>query len=124
MRQLERGYGVEQMPWGEGMKRAEKEERQADHMEPSEEGFAEDGFGAVHAGPRKLSGGQRPTGGSRRARLRGLERPQELKGPGSAAPYGFEQRDDTDRSRAQLSLAVGARGSGINLPRAAHPQPH
>src|SRR3954451_25079861 len=118
------------MAGGEGMKRAEKEERQAGHVQPSEEGFAQDGFGAVHAGrrklsgPRKLSGGQRPTGGSRRARLRGLERPQELKGPGSAAPYGFEQRDDTDRSRAQLSLAVGARGSGINLPRAAHPQPH
>ena len=45
---LEQGYGVEQMPRSEGMERAEKEERQAGHMEPSEEGFAQDGFGAVH----------------------------------------------------------------------------
>jgi len=36
---LERGYGVEQMPRSEGMERAEKEERQTRHMQPSEEGL-------------------------------------------------------------------------------------
>ena len=37
---LERRYGVEQMAGGEGMERAEKEQRQAGHVPPTKESLA------------------------------------------------------------------------------------